>query len=86
MAWRQRELAERSSHGRSVEQPDFHVAVGAGAVWKVNDTHSVTKIDPRTDRIIRTLRLGARNPCGIAATATTVWVAIGDAACDTIGQ
>jgi len=76
----------------SAEQPGA-VAVGAGAVWTANDVHgrngsSVTKIDPRTDRIIRTIPLGARTRvvCGIAATPHAVWVTIGNAFCDTLGQ
>jgi DNA-binding SARP family transcriptional activator len=72
------------------------VAVGAGAVWATgglgggNNTAAdgVTKIDPRTDRIIRTFQLGDRTKvtCGIAATPTTVWVTIGNKTCDTIGS
>jgi len=47
-----------------------------------------TKIDPRTDRIIRTFPLGDRTrvTCGIAATPSAVWVTIGNTACDTIGR
>ena len=72
------------------------VAVGAGAVWATGGigggngrlADGVTKIDPRTDRIIRTFPLGNRTrvTCGIAATASAVWVAIGNTSCDTIGQ
>ncbi|HJQ73769.1 MAG TPA: BTAD domain-containing putative transcriptional regulator [Gaiellaceae bacterium] len=72
------------------------VAVGAGAVWTTggigggNTTlaNSVTEIDPRTERIIRSFPLGSRTrvTCGIAATASAVWVAIGNTSCDTIGQ
>ena len=70
----------------SAEQPVF-VAVGGGAVW-TDGEYSVTKIDPRTDRIIRTIPLGDRTrvPCGIAATASAVWVAVGNDACDTVGR
>jgi DNA-binding beta-propeller fold protein YncE len=72
------------------------VAVGAGAVWTTGgiaggDTplsNSVTKIDSRTDRIIGTFPLGNRTraTCGIAATATAVWVTVGNGSCDTIGR
>jgi DNA-binding SARP family transcriptional activator len=72
------------------------VAVGAGAVWTTGGlgggnnraADGVTKIDPRTDRIIRTFPLGDRTKvtCGIAATPSAVWVTIGNTACDTIGR
>jgi hypothetical protein len=72
------------------------VAVGAGAVWTTGGlgggnnraADGVTKIDPRTDRIIRTFPLGDRTrvTCGIAATPSAVWVTIGNTACDTIGR
>jgi len=71
-------------------------AVGARAVWTTGGlgggnnraADGVTKIDPRTDRIIRTIPLGDRTrvTCGIAATPSAVWVTIGNTACDTIGQ
>jgi hypothetical protein len=64
------------------------VAVGAGGVWTVND-HSVTKIDPRTEKIIRTFPLVSGNAgqlCGIAATRRELWVSSGHIYCDTIGS
>ena len=76
----------------TAQQPGV-VAVGAGAVWTTGGIgglgNSVTKIDPRTDRIIRTFPpLGNRTrvTCGIAATPSDVWVTIGNTSCDTIGQ
>ena len=75
----------------SAEQPGVF-AVGAGAVWTTGgiggNGNSVSKIDPRTDRIIRTTPLGDRTrvTCGMAATRSAVWVTIGNASCDTIGQ
>ncbi len=75
----------------SAEQPGV-LAVGAGAVWTTGGIggtgNSVTKIDPRTDRIIRTIPLGERTrvTCGIAATPSAVWVTVGNTACDTIGR
>ena len=77
-------------------EQDGAVAVGAGAVWTTGGlgggnnraADGVTKIDPRTDRIIRTIPLGDRTrvTCGIAATPSAVWVTIGNTACDTIGR
>jgi DNA-binding SARP family transcriptional activator len=71
------------------------VAVGAGAVWTLNGNWpangvTVTEIDPHTDRIIRTTPLGNRTTTGcvglIAATASAVWVTIGDKTCGTVGR
>jgi hypothetical protein len=68
------------------------VAVGAGAVWATGGIagtgESVSKIDPRTDTIIRSTPLAnqTRVTCGIAATRKAVWVTLGDTHCDTIGS
>jgi len=72
------------------------VAVGGGAVWTTGGiaggntllANSVTKIDPHSDRIIRTYPLGNRTAvtCGIAATPSAIWVTLGNTHCDTIGQ
>jgi streptogramin lyase len=64
---------------------DF-LAVGAGYVWFAT-SNGIAKLDPHTKTIVR-IRLGGREKtvCGIAGTADAVWVAIGDAYCDTIGQ
>ena len=77
-------------------EQDGAVAAGAGAVWTTGGigggnnrlADGVTKIDPRTDRIIKTFPLGnqTRNTCGIAATPSAVWVTLGNTSCDTIGQ
>jgi YVTN family beta-propeller protein len=65
--------------------PSF-LAVGAGSVWVDNGrSPSVSQIDSRTNKVIRTIRVGG-NVCGLAATRDAVWVAIGDDACDTIGR
>jgi YVTN family beta-propeller protein len=65
--------------------PSF-LAVGGGSVWVDSGrTPSVSQIDARTNKVIRTIQVGG-NPCGIAATRDAVWVAIGDDACDTIGR
>jgi DNA-binding SARP family transcriptional activator/DNA-binding beta-propeller fold protein YncE len=63
----------------SAEEPGS-VAVGAGAVW-ITGGHSVTKIDPRTDTITRTYPIGVGFPCDIAATSTTLWVAVDGRSC-----
>lgn len=72
------------------------VAVGAGAVWVTGGigggnnmlANSITKIDPRTDKIARITPLSEpRMPtCGLAATRTAVWVTLGSKYCDTIGS
>ena len=66
--------------------PASFLAVGAGSVWLAGG--SVSEVDPVTDKVVRTIPLGgrAKTPCGIAATRDAVWVAIGNAYCDTIGQ
>jgi DNA-binding SARP family transcriptional activator/DNA-binding beta-propeller fold protein YncE len=56
------------------------VAVGAGAVWVTGD-HSVIKIDPRTGRIIRTFHIGVGFTCDVAATSTTLWLAVDGRSC-----
>jgi DNA-binding beta-propeller fold protein YncE len=56
------------------------VAVGAGSVWVTNRGDlSVSEIDPRRNRVVRTIPLGEVGafPCGIAATHDAVWVTIG---------
>lgn len=56
------------------------VAVGAGAVW-TTDSHAVTEIDPRKDTIIRTFPIRAGFPCDVAATSTTLWLAVDGRSC-----
>jgi outer membrane protein assembly factor BamB len=56
------------------------VAVGAGAVWTTG-AHSITKINPRTDRIIHTYPIGVGFTCAVAATATTLWLAVDGRPC-----
>jgi len=72
----------------SPEGGSGEIAIGAGGVWVAND-HSVVKIDPGTDRVLRTFRLvrgKVGQLCGIAATRRQLWVTSGDVACDTIGS
>ena len=66
--------------------PSSFLAVGAGSVWvDSGQSPTVSQIDPRTSKVVRTIRVGG-NVCGITATRDAVWVAIGDNACDTIGR
>jgi DNA-binding SARP family transcriptional activator/DNA-binding beta-propeller fold protein YncE len=67
----------------SAERPTL-LAVGAGSVWTANHTgYSVSQIDPRTNKIVRTIPLGSYSaiPCGIAATHDTVFVTFGETTC-----
>jgi len=73
-----RRLVARRSIGHDIEV--LSLAVGAGSVWVTNRADfSVSKIDPRTARIERTIRLGQVGivPCGIAAEDQAVWVTMG---------
>jgi DNA-binding SARP family transcriptional activator len=63
----------------SAERPGS-VTAGAGGVW-VTGTHSVTKIDPRTDTVVHTYPINAGYPCAIAATSTTLWLAVDGRPC-----
>jgi DNA-binding SARP family transcriptional activator len=68
----------------AAEQPT-RLAVGAGSVWTANHAgYSVSEVDPRADRIVRTIPLGRYDaiPCGIGATRSAVMVAFGEASCD----
>jgi DNA-binding SARP family transcriptional activator len=65
------------------------LAAGAGAVWTLNLAgYSVSEISPVERRVVRTIALGsyASVPCGIAATHDAVWVAVGDAYCDSANR
>jgi DNA-binding beta-propeller fold protein YncE len=75
-----RRLAARISLERLSTIEPLSVAVGAGYVWVTNRSDfSISKIDPATNRIVRTVRLGHVGvvPCGVAATTDAVWVTIG---------
>jgi DNA-binding beta-propeller fold protein YncE len=70
------------------EQPAL-LAVGAGAVWTANAADSsLSEIDPRSNRVVRTIPLGSyiRTLCGLAAARDAVWVSVGDAHCDTANR
>lgn len=72
----------------ATKEPEF-VAVGDGSVWTANlNAFSVSQIDPRTDRVVRTIPLGSytRIPCGIAVSPGAVWVAFGDSYCDGVNR
>jgi DNA-binding SARP family transcriptional activator len=67
----------------STEQPEF-LAVGDGSVWTANLNHfSVSQINPHTNTVHTTPALGRYDaqPCGIAATHATVYVAFGESTC-----
>jgi YVTN family beta-propeller protein len=53
------------------------VVTGHGAVWVANrGSDSVSRIDPLTDKVVRTIKLGNR-PDGIAYADNAVWVTLG---------
>jgi DNA-binding SARP family transcriptional activator len=67
----------------SAEQPTL-LAVGAGSVWTANHIgYSVSQIDPRANKIVRTIPLGRYDaiPCGIEAIRDAVFVAFGETTC-----
>jgi ABC-type branched-subunit amino acid transport system substrate-binding protein/tRNA A-37 threonylcarbamoyl transferase component Bud32/DNA-binding beta-propeller fold protein YncE len=54
-----------------------NIAVGAGAVWALNsDDETVSRIDPRTKRVVKTFKTGGR-PSDLAAGAGALWVGNG---------
>lgn len=60
------------------------LAVGAGSVWTANHIgYSVSQIDPRKNKVVRTTRLGSYDavPCGLAAFRAAVYVAFGETTC-----
>ena len=64
--------------GPSTYEP-LAVAAGAGAVWVTDRADdSIAQIDPRTNRLVRTIPLGSLEafPCDIAATPHRLWVTI----------
>jgi len=65
------------------------LAVGAGFVWFVSQVDaSVTQLDPKTLRIVRTIRVGKRGSaaiCGIAAGSDALWAAVGNRYCESSG-
>jgi streptogramin lyase len=67
----------------SAELPTL-LAVGARSVWTANHTgYSVSQIDPRSNKILRTIPFGRYDavPCGIKATPDAVFVASGESDC-----
>jgi len=66
-----------------IQQPTL-LAVGAGSVWTANHSgYSVSQIDPRTNKIVRTIPIGRYDaiPCGIKATRDAVFVTTGETTC-----
>jgi streptogramin lyase len=52
-----------------------YVAVGAGAVWVTDTgTEQVTRIDPRSNRVVATIALHPQLPDGVRVAFGTVWV------------
>jgi DNA-binding SARP family transcriptional activator len=67
-----------------VAQQPTALAVGRRFVWTANHGgYSVSQIDARAEKIVRTLSLGRYDavPCGILATRDAVFVAFGDTTC-----
>jgi YVTN family beta-propeller protein len=60
-----------------VPAPDpVAVSVGAGAVWVANrQTHTVERIDPKTNTHVATIRIG-NTPTSLAASPDAVWVVV----------
>lgn len=67
----------------AAEQPTL-LAVGTRFVWTANHVgYSVSQIDPRANKIVRTVPLGRYDaiPCGIDATRDAVFVTFGETTC-----
>jgi DNA-binding SARP family transcriptional activator/DNA-binding beta-propeller fold protein YncE len=64
------------------------ITFGAGAIWTANFNNTISKLDPRTMKIVRTSPLGGntRQLCELAATRTAVWVSVGARHCGTVGS
>jgi DNA-binding SARP family transcriptional activator len=64
------------------------MAVGAGAIWAANNDSTISEIDPRTMKTVRTFPFGGkrRQICEMAATRTALWVSVGTSTCGTIGS
>jgi DNA-binding SARP family transcriptional activator/streptogramin lyase len=62
------------------------LTVGAGYVWFANQVDaSVTQLDPKTRRKVRTIPVGDPKTeaiCGITASRDALWVAVGDRNCE----
>ena len=59
-----------------VDREARYLAVGDGAVWVTSfDLGTVQRIDPATNRVVKTIRLGfLSGPQGVAVRGSTVWV------------
>jgi virginiamycin B lyase len=53
--------------------PTF-LALGAGAVWVLGRLGSVTRVDPATNSVVATIRLGSSGEGGIAVGGGRVWI------------
>ena len=54
------------------------VAAGAGAVWITNGDGSLSRIDPDTNKLVATVKVGGPNVCCIAVGEGGVWVSDSD--------
>jgi DNA-binding SARP family transcriptional activator len=68
-----------TSHLR-LRQGPIGIAAGSGAIWTANDDGTVSRIDPETGQLQRTIPLGTyprvAYPIGITVGAGRVWVAV----------
>ncbi len=76
--------SRRSLTASHVRRAADALTVGAGSVWTANHIgYSVSQIDPRANKIVRTIPLGRYNaiPCGLKAIRDAVFVAFGETTC-----
>jgi YVTN family beta-propeller protein len=61
------------------------IAIGEGAVWVANSNgNSVSRIDPKTNAVVATIKLKGRNTSSITTGYGAVWV--GEAATNSIAR
>jgi YVTN family beta-propeller protein len=59
------------AEGETHNLAEDHIAVGAGAVWAINPDFTVSRIDPRSGRVVK---IGQMEATAIAADERSVWV------------
>jgi YVTN family beta-propeller protein len=64
-------IALPKAEGETHNLAEDHIAVGAGAVWAINPDFTVSRIDPRSGRVVRVRQVEA---AAIAADERSVWV------------
>jgi DNA-binding beta-propeller fold protein YncE len=68
-----------------VGKSPFNVTADAHGLWvAVRDAGTIVRIDPRTDTVTKTVRLGFK-PQGMAVGAGALWVAIGHGELPSLG-